>query len=125
MNKLVIISYLNFLQLKEKSQKILSESDNILVSISKEEFAELSDEKKKKLVGVALTDEKSNAEIIDTLMREELPSQNVEFFINKIKMIDTKVLEQSFKEKHKEYSKPYCPKKLINKNYNTKRKGGR
>lgn len=125
MNKRVIVSCSNFLSLRVTSRKILSEQENFLVSVTEEEFANLSAEDLEKLTGVNLTDEECNVKIIDTLKREELPPQNMEFFINEIKTVDVKVIEQSFKEKHKERSKPYCPKNIINKKYNSKKKGGR
>ena len=59
MNKLVIVAYSNFLKLNATSRKVLSEYDDFLVSISKEEYIKLNDEEKKKLIGVALTDEKT------------------------------------------------------------------
>ena len=126
MNKLVILSCSNFLSLKETSRKLLSKSENFLVSVTKKEFAELSAEDLKKLTGVNLTDEKCNAKIIDTIRREELPPLNKEFYLKEItNSIDVKVLEQSFKEKHMKHSKPYCPKNILNKNYNSKKRGGR
>ncbi|MBQ8481141.1 MAG: hypothetical protein IJ532_01245 [Alphaproteobacteria bacterium] len=126
MNKLVIVSYLNFLKLKNTSRKILSESDDFLVSISKEEYINLSDEDKKKLAGVALTDEKYNASIIETTNIEELSPKELKFYLKEIKPdIDVKMLGESFKEKHLKHSKPYCPKNILNKKYNSQKKGGR
>lgn len=126
MNKLVIVSYLNFLSLKDSSRKILSENEDFFVSISKEEYVKLSSEDKNKLVGVALTDEKYNAKIIDTIKRDDIQPRNVKFYLKEIKTdVEVKVLEQSYKEKHLKYSKPYCPKNIINKNYNSKKRGGR
>lgn len=126
MNRIVIVSYSNFLTLKETSRKILSESDDFFVSICKEEFIKLLDEDKKKLMGVALTNEKPNASIIETKNMEELSPKELKFYLKEIKPnIDVKVLEQSYKEKHLKYSKPYCPKNILNRNYNSKKRGGR
>lgn len=124
-NKLVIVSYLNFLRLNEKTRQILSKSDDFLVSINKEEYISLSIEEKNKLTGVALTDEQHNVEIIEhESLKKEVPAQNLEFNLKDIQS-DIKVLVQSFKEKHQKQSKPYCPKNILNKFYNSKKKGGR
>ena len=64
MNKHIIISYINFLYLSDKSRKILSANDDFFVSINREDYISLNREEKDKLMGVALTDEKTNAEII-------------------------------------------------------------
>ena len=126
MNKLVIVSYLNFITLKETSRKVLSEYEDFLVSISKEEYIKLSDEDKKKLMGIALTDGKYNASIIETKNIEELSPKELKFYLKEIKPdVDVKILEQSYKERHLKQSKPYCPKNIINKNYNSKKRGGR
>ena len=127
MNKHIIISYINFLYLSDKSRKILSANDDFFVSINREEYISLSREEKDKLMGVDLTDEKNNAEIIELKsLRREISPQKIEFYLKEIKPnIDVEVSEQSFAEKHKKYSKPHCPKNIFNKNYNTRKKGGR
>lgn len=126
MNKLIIVSYLNFLKLKENSQKVLAKCDDFLVSINEQEYMNLSDEDKKKLKGVALTDEKHNASVIETVKPEELSPEDLKFYLKEIKPnMDIKVLERSYREKHLKYAKPYCPKNIINKNYNSKKRGGR
>ena len=126
MNRVVIVSYPNFLTLKETSRKILSECDDFFVSICKEEFIKLLDEDKKKLMGIALTGEKPNASIIETKNIEELSPKELKFYLKEIKPnVDVKVVEQSYREKHLKHSKPYCPKNIINKNYNSKKRGGR
>ena len=125
-NSLIIVSYSNFLKLKEANRKILSEYDGFFVSINKEEYIKLNDEEKKKLIGIALIDVKHNASIIETKNIEELSPKELKFYLKEIKPdIDVKVLEQSYKEKHIKHSKPYCPKNIINKNYNSKKRGGR
>lgn len=126
MNKLIIVSYVNFLKLKENSRKVLAKCGDFLVSINKQEYINLSDENKKKLNGVALTDEKCNASVIETVSVEELSPEDLKFYMKEIKPnMDVKVLERSYKEKHLKSSKPYCPKNIINKNYNSKKRGGR
>jgi hypothetical protein len=126
-NKLVIISYANFLSLSNRSRQILSANDDFLVSINKEDYIKLSAEEKDKLVGVALTDEDHNAKIIEQKsLRKEISSKDLKFYLKDIQPItDVEVSKQSFMEKHKKQSKPYCPKKIFNKNYNSKKKGGR
>ena len=115
MNKLIIVSYLNFLKLKENSRKVLAECGDFLVSINEQEYMNLSDEDKKKLRGVALTDEKHNASVFETINVEELSPEALKFYLKEIKPItDVKVLEQSYREKHLKSSKPYCPKNIIN-----------
>lgn len=126
MNKLIIVSYLNFLKLNENSRKVLAKCDDFLVSINEQEYINLSDENKKKLNGVALTDEKCNASVFETINVEELFPEDLKFYIKEIKPnMDVKMLEHSYKEKHIRHSKPYCPKKILNKNYNSKKRGGR
>lgn len=126
MNKLIIVSYLNFLKLKENSQKVLAECDDFLVSINEQEYMNLSDEDKKKLKGVALTDEKHNTSVIETVKPEELSSESLKLYLKDLKPnMDIEVLERSYREKHLKYTKPYYPKNIINKNYNSKKRGGR
>ena len=126
MNKLIIISYSNFLKLKENSRKVLAECEDVLVSVNEQEYMNLSDENKKKLRGIALTDEKCNASVIETTNVEELFPEDLKFYMKEIKPnMDVKILERSYKEKHLKSSKPYCPKNIINKNYNSKKRGCR
>lgn len=126
MNKLIIVSYLNFLKLKENSRKVLAKCDDFLISINEQEYINLSDENKKKLKGVALTDEKCNASVFETINVEELFPEDLKFYLKEIKPnTDVKVLERSYKEKHLKSSKPYCPKNIMNKNYNSKKRGCR
>ena len=69
---------------------------------------------------------KHNASIIETKNIEELSPKELKFYLKEIKpAMDVKVLEQSFKEKHLKSPKPYCPKNILNKKYNSKIKGGR
>ena len=126
MNKLVIVSYLNFLRLKDSSRKALSACDDFLVSINEDEYTHLSAEDKKKLAGVALTDVKHNATIIETLKREDLSPAELKFYLKEISpAIDVKVIEQTYKDKHLQQSKPYAPRKIFYAGYNSKKKGGR
>jgi len=128
MSKYVILSCSNFLSLRETSRRILSGSDNFMVSVTEEELTGLSEEDLKKLADVNLTNKECNVKIMDTLGREDLPPRNVEFYIKEKEIpIDIEVSEPlySYREKHMKRSKPYCPKNIINKNYNSKKRGGR
>ena len=121
MNKLVIVSYLNFLGLSEKARHLLSENDSFLVSVSAEEYAKLSTEDKKKLIGVALTDEKHNAQIIE----KSEPEPKALFPQDFPELIDGKKMVQTYRQKHLKNSRPYAPRKIINPLYNSKKKSTR
>lgn len=113
-----IIYYKDFLKLSDETKKVLSESQEVeyLISIKKEEYKKLSEEEKEKLYGFRRTEiEPLRQEKIDTNMMFRLPTKA------EIKA----VIDRSFKEKHKRDSEPYAPKNLFNKNFNTKKKGGR
>lgn len=128
MNKLVIVSYLNFLKLSEKARQICSKYDDFLVSVNKEEYLKLSAEEKKKLQGVALTDEKFNAEIVEKQNIEPLRKEiaDVERIFSSLPESKIEVVvEQSYKQKHLKMSRPYAPRKMFYAGYNTKKKGGR
>ena len=58
------------------------------------------------------------AEVLSLYKDEEKNNLSIDLFEKEIKQI-------SFMEKHKKASKPYCPKNIINKNFNSKKKGGR
>ena len=132
MNKLVIISYANFLSLRESCRKALVDED-VLVSISKEEFIKLNAEEKKKLRGVALTDNKHNATAIETVKPKEPSPKELKFYLEKqfflkdvaVALENEKKLAQTFYEKHRKMSRPVAPRKIINIGYNSKKKGGR
>lgn len=128
MNKLVIVSYLNFLKLSEKARQICSKYDDFLVSVNKEEYLKLSAEEKKKLQGVALTDEKFNAEIVEKQniepLRKEIAAVERIFSSLPEPKIEV-VVEQSYKQKHLKMSRPYAPRKMFYAGYNSKKKGGR
>lgn len=112
----IIINYRDFLKLSANLKKDLFENEFIetLISIKKDEYKELSAEEKEKLRGFRRTEmEPLKKQIVD----------KVKLF--KIKDVPEVVIEESFKEKHKKQSKPYCPKNIYNKNFNTKKKGGR
>ena len=128
MNRLVIVSYLNFLKLSEKARQICSKSDDFLVSVNKEEYLKLSAEEKKKLQGVALTDETFNTELIEQQkiepLRKEIAAVERIFSSLPEPKIEV-VVEQSYKQKHLKMSRPYAPRKMFYAGYNSKKKGGR
>ncbi|MBR1756199.1 MAG: hypothetical protein IJ738_01370 [Alphaproteobacteria bacterium] len=128
MNKLVIVSYLNFLKLSEKARQICSKYDDFLVSVNKEEYLKLSAEEKKKLQGVALTDETFNTELIEQQkiepLRKEIAAVERIFSSLPEPKIEV-VVEQSYKQKHLKMSRPYAPRKMFYAGYNSKKKGGR
>ena len=115
----IVILYEDFKRLSAKQrQDILNIDDSIadfLVYIKNKDYEKLNDKEKKNLEGFKRTEkEPLRKEIIATEMMFELPPR-----------VDIMEIRQSFKEKHKKASKPYCPKNIINKNFNTKKKGGR
>lgn len=59
------------------------------------------------------------AELLSLDKDEEKNNLSTDLFVEK------EIEQISFMEKHKKASKPYCPKNIINKNFNTKKKGGR
>ena len=128
MNRLVIVSYLNFLKLSEKARQICSKSDDFLVSVNKEEYLKLSAEEKKKLQGIALTDETFNTELIEQQKTEPLRKEiaAVERIFSSLPEPKVEVVvEQSYKQKHLKMSRPYAPRKMFYAGYNSKKKGGR
>ena len=115
----IVILYEDFKRLSAKQrQDILNIDDSIadfLVCIKNKDYEKLNDKEKKNLEGFKRTEkEPLRKEIIAMEIMFELPPR-----------ITLTEVCQSFKEKHKKASKPYCPKNIINKNFNTKKKGGR
>ena len=80
MNKLIIISYVNFLRLSEGCRKALCQ-DDVLISIRKEDYLQLSAEDKKKLRGAALTDEKHNATAIENVKQEKPSPEEMKLYL--------------------------------------------
>ena len=114
-----IILYDDFKRLSEKQkQNILnnnSEQIEFLISIKKEVYENLSAEEKKELEDFGRTEVAPlKVEVVATEKIFELPPR-----------IEIKEIKQSFTEKHKKNLKPHCPKNIINRNFNTKKKGGR
>ena len=119
----IVILYEDFKRLSAKQrQDILNIDDSIadfLVYIKNKDYEKLNNKEKKNLEGFKRTEkEPLRKEIIATEIMFKLPLKTE---IPEIK--DN--ISPSFKEKHKKASKPYCPKNIINKNFNSKKKGGR
>ena len=133
MNKLIIISYVNFLRLSEGCRKALCQDDDVLISIRKEDYLQLSAEDKKKLRGAALTDEKHNATAIENVKPKEPSPEEMKLFLEQqIALKDAAVtfenerkMAQAYRQKHLKNSRPYAPRKIINPLYNSKKKSGR
>lgn len=111
----IIIDYRDFLNLSTNFKKDLLENEFIeyLISIKKSEYKKLKAEEKERLCGFRRTE------------MEPLKKQ----IVNEVKLFECKnipevVVKETFKEKHKQL-KPYCPKNIYNRNFNTKKKGGR
>lgn len=118
-----IILYDDFKRLSEKKKQSILDSDSeqveFLISIKNDVYEKLSAEEKKELEGFKRTEiEPLMVETVATEIIFELPLKT------EIPEIKDNILP-SFKEKHKKASKPYCPKNIINKNFNSKKKGGR
>lgn len=116
----VIIRYEELKLLSEEQrQKILnidSEKVKFLVSIKNEVYEKLNDDEKKTLEGFERTE-------IEPL-RQEIKAVNMVFkLLPKIELKEN--IQLSFRQKHKKQIKPYCPKKIYNKNYDSKKKGCR
>ena len=98
------------------------------VSISSSEYIKLKQEEQNKLFGIALTDVKPNVEIIEKQTPEPLKKEVVD---NKkiFKLFPMpKIMEftlQSYKTKHMKALRSYAPRTIVNKNFNSKKKGGR
>lgn len=114
-----VILYEDFKRIPEKQKQSILDSDReqveFLISIKNEVYEKLSDKEKKELEGFSRTEiEPLKAEIVAAEKIFELPPR-----------IYTTEVHQSFKEKHIKHSKPYCPKNIISKNYNSKKRGCR
>ncbi len=118
-----IILYDDFKRLSEKNKQSILNSDSeqveFLISIKKETYEKLSDKEKKELDGLKRTEvEPLKTEIIAVEKIFELPPRT------EIAEIKNNFLP-SYKEKHKKASKPYVKKNIINRNFNSKKKGER
>jgi len=116
----VIIRYEDFKSLSEKQRKnilnIDSEQVEFLISIKNEIYEKLSAEEKKNLEGFNRTEMEP--------LRQEITATKMLFKLRPDVKIDISVKE-SYKEKHLKRSRPYAPRKIINYNFNSHKKGGR
>ena len=110
-----IIHYKDFLALKEEQIRDMLQNEYVefLIFIKKEDYRRLNDAEKKKLYGFRRTEkEPLKVQIAVTEKLFELPTR-------------IEIRPQTFSEKHKKTPKPYAPKNIINKNFNSRKKGGR
>lgn len=117
----VILEYDYFLKLsEEKRQKLLAEERvEWRVYIPKEKSELLTTEEKERLEGFVITH-------IKPIEVKEYSAEDL--FPNEIEapvLIDRENLEKSFKEKHRQMSRPPAPRKIYNLNFNSRKKGGR
>ena len=117
----VIIDYDDFKKLsEEKRQKLLAEERvDWRVYIPRENMEKLSENEKKSLAGFTVTNEPPVKVKIHT--PEDLFPKEIEAPV----LIDREKLEKSFKEKHQRMSRPPAPRKIYNRNFNSRKKGGR
>ena len=117
----VIIDYDDFKKLpEEKRQKLLAEERiDWRVYIPRENMEKLSEDEKKCLAGFTVTNEPPAKVKIYT--PEDLFPKEIEAPV----VTDSEKLEKSFKEKHREMSRPPAPRKIYNRNFNSRKKGGR
>lgn len=116
-----IINYKDFLRMKEYLLKDFLENEyvELLISIKKDEYKSLNIEEKKMLYGFRRTEMppiKAQRVAMEKIFKIENLSEQ--------KCAD-KELKQSFKEKHRQMSRPPAPRKILNLNYNSHKKGGR
>ena len=115
-----IIHYKDFLLLDENQIKNLLENKDVefLISIKKEEYEELEASEKEKLYGFRRTER--------TPFKKPVIDKEKLFVLQNLPEIkDVKIVEKSFKEKHRQTSRPPAPRKIFNAGYNSKKKGGR
>ena len=121
-NKLIkaIVLYDDFIHFSEetKQEMLNNEKMEFLISINEDRFEKLSDEEKFKIKDFNHTEMEPVR--IPAIRPKTLFMENKNVYLPEVK-----VLEQSFKEKHRKQSKPHCPKNIIIRGYNSKKKGGR
>lgn len=117
----IVVEYDDFKKLpEEKRQKMLSEERvEWRVYIPRENMEKLSEDEKKCLAGFTVTNEPPVKVKIHT--PEDLFPKEIEVPV----VINRENLEKSFKEKHREMSRPPAPRKIYNRNFNSRKKGGR
>ncbi|MBR1825848.1 MAG: hypothetical protein IJ770_04600 [Alphaproteobacteria bacterium] len=122
-NKIIaaILEYDDFKKLSpEQRQKLLAEERvEWRVYIPKENAEKLTDAEKKELEGFVITDKQPVK--VKVYTSEDLFPKKIELPV----LIDREKLEKSFKEKHRQMSRPPTPRKIFNRNFNSHKKGGR
>ena len=115
-----VIAYQDFLNLNENRLVSLLENEHIelLISIKKNEYQKLNDEQKSKLYGFRRTE-------LEPLRKPKIKTETLFMLKELPKIVDVKIIEQTYKDKHLKTSHPYTPHKLFYAGYNSKKKGGR
>lgn len=115
-----IIFYDDFIRLSEETKQKMLEDERVefLISIKEDRFEKLSEEEKLNIKDFERTE-------IEPLRKQVARPKTLSMEINPMSFPDVKILEQSFKEKHKKQSKSHCPKNVMNRGFNSKKKGGR
>lgn len=123
--RLMIVSYENFLRLSDMTRKALRDYDDFLVSIKAEDYAKLSAEEKKKLVGVALTDNEHNVRVEEVSEQSQEVSEPRPIFPRDFAELRQEVkMVETYAEKHRRPAHPYVPRQILNRGFNSKKKGG-
>lgn len=121
-NKLIkaIVLYDDFIRLSEETKQEMLNNEKIefLVSIKEDRFDKLSEEEKLNIKDFERTE-------MEPLRKQVAKPETLFMEIKSVSFPEVKILEQSFKEKHKKQSKPHCPKNIMIRGYNSKKKGGR
>ena len=115
-----IIYYDDFIRLSEETKQKMLEDERVefLISIKKDKYEKLSEEEKLNIKDFECTE-------MEPLRKPVVKQETIFLEINPMSFPDVKILEQSFKEKHKKQSKPHCPKNIMIRGFNSKKKGGR
>jgi len=115
-----IILYDDFILLSEETKQQMLDDERVefLISIKNDRYEKLSEEEKLNIKDFECTE-------MEPLRKQVAKPETLFLEINPMPVSEIKILEQSFKEKHKKQSKPHCPKNIISRGFNSKKKGGR
>ena len=115
-----VIFYDDFIRLSEETKQEMLDDERIefLISIKEDRFEKLSEEEKLNIKGFERTE-------MEPLRKPAVRPETLFMEIKSMSFPEVKILEKSFKEKHKKQSKPHCPKNVMNRGFNSKKKGGR
>ncbi|MEE6206583.1 MAG: hypothetical protein VZR95_00835 [Alphaproteobacteria bacterium] len=121
-NKLIkaIVLYDDFILLSEETKQEMLNNEKIefLISIKENRYEKLSEEEKLNIKDFERTE-------MEPLRKPAVRPETLFITAKPLLADNVTVLEQSFKEKHKKQSKPQCPKNIMIRGYNSKKKGGR